>query len=303
MEFRASQSTRILNLADGRAVGVAEFGDPAGRPLLALHGAPASRLMFDVADGAARRLGLKLFAPDRAGYGQSDPDRHPTLASRTDDLVQIVEALRLQRFGIVGISGGGPYAVSLAARLGSQRVGALALISPLGPVAECTRAGCSERFGIGRLHQNFFLKLLPRHSRAVEAASHLARRAFLAAPEVFGGVFSRLLGPPDSEVLVKPNVQASITGMLREALQRGVGGGLADLAIYGRDWGIDYGKVTVPCHLWQGTADVIVPPAASYYLAEQLPDCRLHRIEGAGHFWIYDHVEEVLGQVAAALPP
>jgi fermentation-respiration switch protein FrsA (DUF1100 family) len=46
--------------------------------------------------------------------------------------------------------------------------------------------------------------------------------------------------------------------------------------------------------LWQGTADNNVPVAASLRLAEIIPGCELFRIEGAGHYWIFDHVEEVL---------
>ena len=55
---------RLLTLPDGRRLACAEFGDPNGVPVLALHGTPGSRLMFALADKAAQDEGHPL---DRAG--------------------------------------------------------------------------------------------------------------------------------------------------------------------------------------------------------------------------------------------
>jgi pimeloyl-ACP methyl ester carboxylesterase len=42
----ADAEDRVLRLGDGRALGYRIWGDPAGRPLLFLHGTPGSRLKF-----------------------------------------------------------------------------------------------------------------------------------------------------------------------------------------------------------------------------------------------------------------
>ena len=70
---------QMLRLADGRALGFRVWGDADGRPLLFLHGTPGSRLKFAIGHDAGRALGLAIVAPDRWGYGLSDP--HPRAVS------------------------------------------------------------------------------------------------------------------------------------------------------------------------------------------------------------------------------
>ena len=78
--------TRLLMLADGRRLACAEYGDPDGLPVLALHGTPGSRLMFALADAAARSRGMRLIAPERPGYGLSDCRPSASLARAATDL-------------------------------------------------------------------------------------------------------------------------------------------------------------------------------------------------------------------------
>ena len=73
-------------LADGRAIGVATFGAPDGRPVVALHGMPGSRLMFAAVDAAAARQGVRIIALDRPGYGVADPHPGGTLLGYASDV-------------------------------------------------------------------------------------------------------------------------------------------------------------------------------------------------------------------------
>ncbi|MGX5657310.1 alpha/beta fold hydrolase, partial [Geodermatophilus nigrescens] len=63
-----------LQLRDGRTLAYAEWGDPAGRPVLGCHGSPSSRLERHVEDpGAYRRWGIRFVVPDRPGFGRAGP--------------------------------------------------------------------------------------------------------------------------------------------------------------------------------------------------------------------------------------
>jgi len=284
---------RFITLPDGRRVAIAEYGDPGGRTLLALHGAPASRLMFAVAGEAAKRHGLRLIAPDRPGYGLTPPDTgERSLASYGDDIAAIADALGLSHVGLIGVSGGAPYAVAAAARLG-DRVTVLALVSPLGPIADL-----GKDVAIHSAQRWFFLKV-PR----TRVLLGLGARAFVAgfklAPRLCLAVFARALGGPDRVTLLKPGPGDQLIAMTAEAVRQGPVGAMADMAVFGRPWDVVLANVTAPAILWQGTADRIVPPQASFHLARLLPSCRVARIEGAGHFWVLEHVDEVLGEIAA----
>src|SRR6185312_7689883 len=113
-------------------------GDAKGLPVLAIHGTPGSRYMFALTDQAARERGLRVIAPERPGYGLSDYRRETALAHTGEDVSALADALRLDKFALIGVSGGGPHAIAAAASM-PGRVVLLALVSPVGPVAECQR--------------------------------------------------------------------------------------------------------------------------------------------------------------------
>ena len=162
----AAVADQVLRLADGRALGFRVYGDPAGAPLLFLHGTPGSRLEFAIGHDAGRELGLALVAPDRWGYGLSDVPETPSLPAFAADMAALMDHLGHRRFAVGGISGGGPYAAAVAACLAS-RVTALALVSPVGPIADPAVPPSLSRF------HRFCFTVLPRS--AARDRRHLRR--------------------------------------------------------------------------------------------------------------------------------
>ncbi len=282
----------VLQLPDGREIGLAEYGDPTGFPVLALHGTPASRLMFRRGGLPARRLGLRLIAPDRPGFGRTPADEEPTLASRTDLHVAIVDALGLHRFAILAVSGGSPYAVALACRL-QDRIAALALVSPMGPVADYVAAG-EPRLPL--LQRRFFLRLSQRRW-LVSPGAAAGVKAFRTAPRAFGRIFKTALGGPDKRLLSDNAVLDDLIGMTGEAVRSGARGAVADFAIFGQPWHIDYAAISAATTVWIGTRDRVVPVPVAAFLARRIPGARLVTVPGAGHFWILEHADEVLAEL------
>ncbi|MDX2288074.1 MAG: alpha/beta hydrolase [Hyphomicrobiaceae bacterium] len=284
--------------------GLAVYGVQGGYPVLALHGAPACRLMYDVADAPARELGMTLYCPDRPGYGLTPLDRPDrTLRDRAAALEAVVDHLGLDRFAIIGISGGAPYAVALASRV-RTRATALLLASPMGPFADYMSATvpATARRDIAAGHRLFFLGG-PRRPRLLANGATLASAGFKAAPQLFTRLFARSLGSADRRVLERPRNAASLIRMTRESLRQGVCGGIADLELFARPWGVGFDEVTAPALVCQGTADRIVPAALSVWLADRIPGCTLRRLENAGHFWVYDNARDVLGTLIGLAMP
>lgn len=295
MESGGAESSVVM-LRSGRRLGVATFGDPNGFPVIALHGAPACRLMFDVADHPARNCGLRLIAFDRPGYGLTPLDYGATLLSRTEMFSELPDALGIDQFILLGTSGGGPYGVALAARLGS-RVKGLALISPLGPVADVASRSVPNPVHLSVLQRTFFLDL-PRHPWVLRAHAEVTMRSFRAAPNFFASTFPHLLPEADRVIVSREDVARSMIDMTMEATRHGILGGISDLEIYGEPWHVDYAQITAPTRIWQGTADTIVPVGVTLKLGKLIPDCDVTLVEGGGHFWIYDAIPEILAAVA-----
>ena len=287
---------QVLRLADGRALGFRVWGNACGRPLLFLHGTPGSRLKFALGHEAGRALGLAIVAPDRWGYGLSEPHPSPSLAAFAGDMAALMDYLGHRRFAVGGISGGGPYAAAVAALL-SPRISALALISPMGPIAdgECRRS-------LSRFHRASFATL-SRWPAATAAMFGLFRLSLRHSPRLAGRLATLRAGAKDKALIARPDIADRLLGSFREGLRPGMAGPVTDVRIFACPWGIDLSAIRAPARLWIGTEDTAVPLAAARLLARSISGCALTELPGEGHFWVAAHYGEVLEWVAAMLQP
>ncbi|MGA8691586.1 MAG: alpha/beta hydrolase [Methyloceanibacter sp.] len=287
-----SPPARILVVPGGRRIGCAEYGDPCGLPVLALHGTPGSRLMFALSDGAARERGIRLIAPERPGYGLSDYRHCESLAQSAEDLSAVANGYGLDRFAIIGVSGGGPYAVAAAAAM-PDRVSLLVLVGPVGEMAE-------GRVRMSRVHRLLF-GVLARVPVATRIFFRSLRYVVSSAPDTAHRWLLRRVKASDRDILARPEVKASLQAALGEGLRPGVEGAVQDLRLYCAPWRLRLTEIDVAAVVWQGSDDTIVPPAAAYGLARTLPNCRLDVIPAAGHYWVFGRFGLILDAVAAAL--
>ncbi len=280
----------VIRLASGRLLGFAEYGDHGGRPILAFHGVPGTRLMFRPTAAIAKRLGLRVIAPDRPGFGLSEPQADRSLHDWIGDVSALLAHLRLDTFSLVGISGGGPFAVATAAHFGA-RVRALGLVSPLGPVADV--AGHIE---MSNLQRRFFLGL-PSNEKLANWAVRGANAIFRFAPGVQYDVFVRTLPKVDREILSAPKTKKHVLEDIRESMRFDGAGARREMVIFSEPWDVDYKRITAPAILWQGMSDTIVPVNVALELGRRIPKCRVIELLDEGHFWGYREMEEILAEV------
>ena len=103
-----------LTTPDGRTMAVAEWGDPAGLGLFALHGTPGGRISCWEDPTIYARHGLRRFTLDRPGYGESTRQPGRSVADIVDDVTFIADSLGVGSFAVTGGSGGGPHALACA---------------------------------------------------------------------------------------------------------------------------------------------------------------------------------------------
>ena len=284
----ADRLSRVHVRSCGRRV---EYGDLKGLPVFALHGTPGSRLMFALSDHAARDRGLRLIAPERPGYGLSDYRHSATLFDHARDIATLAEALGFERFAIIGVSGGGPYAVAVAAAL-PRRVTLLALVGPIADHGRQIRMSRGRRLLFGNLVR------LPVALRAIFFG---LRNLLHLAPELaYRGLMARV-SQSDRAILARDDVKASLRAAVFEGLRPGIEDAVQDVTLFCAPWGLPLARVYASAVLWQGSDDSIVPPEAAYWLGRTLPNCRLDVIHGAGHYWVFGQFGLVLDAVAAAM--
>jgi len=270
-----------VRLADGRRLAYAEYGDPRGTPAFYFHGTPGSRLEAGMLDEAARREGVRLIGVDRPGYGDSDRDRRHTLAGWADDVAQLADALGIGRFGIVALSGGGPHAEAVAARLG-ERVTALVIASGAGPLAaSLDAAGGRVRRWLTRCAAWIGLLLAPLFAWWM---AYWARRM---RPWMLRWLV-------DPRVMARPTARAAFLRDFREALRQGGSAVTRELRLFAGDWGFALADIHTPALLLHGEADRVVPVAVGRWVAARLPSCEARFYAGEGHLMLFDHGPEAL---------
>lgn len=106
-------SVEVLTTVSGRDVEYVEAGDAGGRPALYFHGTPATAGSAVRLDDVARRYGVRLLGVSRPGYGRSTTAA-PGLLSVAEDVGELVRDRQIEMFAVLGVSGGGPFALAAA---------------------------------------------------------------------------------------------------------------------------------------------------------------------------------------------
>ena len=139
-----------VRLSGGRRLGYAEYGPARGRPLLWFHGTPgARRQIAPEARTLAHERGVRIVAVERPGIGESTPHVYRALVEFAADIEQLADSLGIDRFGVAGLSGGGPYALACAHEMPARvvAVGVLGGVAPaVGPDAAAGGARSIWRF-------------------------------------------------------------------------------------------------------------------------------------------------------------
>jgi pimeloyl-ACP methyl ester carboxylesterase len=265
-----------MRLPDGRRLDVWEGGDPDGTPVVFFHGTPGGRLQGALGDGAARRVGVRLLACSRPGYGGST-DARSTLASVAVDAACLADHLGLARFATLGVSGGGPFAVAAAATH-PHRVTAVGVVAGLAPLLALDPAI--------RTQPAVAASLAGAHEEAVVMQDAALTRA--ASPAA-GAHVGALVSP---EVL-EPWMPSGRPGV---PTYRGAS---RDVLAHATGWDVDLAAVRAPVWLWYGDRDRAVGLDHGRWLHEHLPTSRLVVREGDGHLAVLmTHWTEILSAIA-----
>lgn len=281
-----------FHLKDGRRLGFAEYGLAEGSPIMYLHGWPGSRLEPYALRDRCSSLKVRLIAPDRPGFGRSDPHPGRTIPDFASDAGELANHLGLGRFAVMGVSGGGPYAAACAARIG-ERLSAALLVCSVAPAdaPEATK---------GMVAVNRWLLWMAHHTpRLAQGVARICLWAlWRKGQQVIPSQIERCLPPADQRALSCQELRNALIASSVEALRRGVRAAAIDGLLYGKPWGFSLREIRCPVHVWHGEKDVVVPPSMGHYLAESIPGCQAHFCPEDGHFSLpFTRLQEILKPV------
>lgn len=268
-------------------------GDGDG-PLVVVLDGPGSRGLAQAAAPIAADLGIRLVAPDRPGFGDSTPAPQHGIADWPADHAALLDALGVERAGVLAQSGGTPFALAAAAAL-PERVAALALIGALAPLVE------SEPHRTAGRQLRTATTLARRAPWLLRAGLRAAARGARKDPERAARKATKRMPPADAAVLEDPSLWALHVQATAEIL--GQADGLVhEMRLFAQPWGVALDAVACPVALWSGACDVVHPTAHSRWLAARLGDAPVEVVPDAATFGMLPIYADALRFAAAAVP-
>lgn len=261
---------RVLHAYDRRPAGAA-----AGPVVVWHHGTPNIGAPPAPLFAAADRLGLRWVSYDRPGYGGSTPRTGRPVASAAADVAAVVDALRIDRFAVMGHSGGSVHALACAALLAERVIGAVA-VATLAPY---------DADGL-----DWFAGMAPSGEATLRAA--VAGRAAKEAHEAAAAEDPIGFVSADWDALA--GEWGWFESVVGPAPKGGPGGLVDDDLAYVAPWGFEPSSILRPVLLLHGTADRIAPVAHAEWLASRIPSAGLWKAGDEGHVSVLRHAETAL---------
>jgi len=274
---------------DGRRLSFAEYGNPRGAAIVWMHGTPGARRQIPLeARAYALANDLRIIGIDRPGIGSSTPHLYPNVGGWTGDLELLLDALAIDTCRLIGLSGGGPYALAAGANL-PQRVHGVGVLGGVAPTAgpDAAEGGIIQL----AVHAAPLLQVA-----RVPLGIALTGVIRLVKPLAGTGLdlYAAVQPPGDKNLLSRPEFKAMFLDDLLHGSRFQTSAPISDLVLFTREWGFSLADVTVPVRWWHGDEDHIVPFRHGQHVVDRLPDATIKTIDGESHLGGLGIAEEVI---------
>jgi len=252
---------------DGRTLHAYDTGvADGGLALFWHHGTPNIGTPPEPLFATSDRLGIRWVSYDRPGYGGSTAYRDRNVALAADDVSAVADALDVDRFAVMGHSGGGPHALACAALL-PERVLGVVSVSGLAP------------FGADGL--DYFAGMADSGAASLDAATR--GREAKERYEATAATENAELGFIAADYAALEGEWSWFGSVVEPAVENGPGPLIDDDLAYVSPWGFDPARVDAPTLILHGGRDRVVPSSHGEWLARHCPPAELWLREEDGH--------------------
>lgn len=280
---------QILRMGTGLNMQVFSLGPPDGMPVLFLHGMLEGVAVLRHLEEVLSRAGLRVVAPIRPGYGQSEQcDETPVLESFMAHLVELISRFELDRPVILGHLAGGFHGHILCHRFPDKVSGMLG-IGSVAPIRSRRQlVDMAPRQKIVAFTARYLPSFLPTILRA-----GVAQIDSQDVKNFMGGLYPE--GSHDREVIARLEIAPLIQAGYRLSVHQGHFGFLGDAPYMVRDWSdmLDC-EAPAPVVYLMGAKDHVNRPEAVRAGFDGIDGIALHEVQSAGQLMFYEHPQLVI---------
>ena len=270
-------SDHTFKLSTGRVLGYAEYGDPQGQPLFYFHGWPSSRLQGELMEDVGKKRGLRIIAPDRPGIGLSEFQPERRLSDWPPLMRELAAHVGAEKFYVLGVSGGGAYALACAHAMPERLLGA-SVVCGAPPLREVGTDGLFWAYKLAKWAQ----KCLPFTVKpGLRVAGWITGKKLTQWPQNW---LARFYAAEDRRALQDERLHRIMMFSGREALMGDVAAVRHDGTIYQSDWGFKLADIEYPVQFWHGDEDWNIPLALAQKAAAQIPGATFKVTPKDGHY-------------------
>jgi pimeloyl-ACP methyl ester carboxylesterase len=284
-----------VTLRDGRTLEFADLGDAGGTPVVFHPGTPAAAGQGAVIAGAAARQGVRLISVSRPGYGASTMCA-PSLTAAASDTLELADQLGFEQFGILGSSGGGPFALAVAA-VAPGRVSCVAAHASPGEYGAVKPEvlGDDDRRALGLVADG-------HPDEAIRAMNEVADADLAGlrglSEEEFSAALAKMAPPGPNWFDEHPDLKRAFEADFQRAVATSDGMTYDNLCWLG-PWHIDLSSVTATVRLVYADHDGMTDPAHADWLRDRLASSDLHVVPGGHGDASFGSVEDTLAAMVS----
>eukprot|EP00842_Homolaphlyctis_polyrhiza_P004091 jgi/Hompol1/4683/HPOL_001799-RA len=257
--------------------------------ILLFSGIPGSRLFTHPLVVAKAPLGVRILSLDRPGMGLSSPKPNRRVVDWAADVLEFIDALRLERVSVIGYSAGGPYALAVAHSLPAGRLHKVAVVSSMSPYdAPGVISAMPLKFKAAWLLARWSPKLL---DFVFNQTVSVAR----SDPIKFHRDDLDVMPECDKRAMTQPDIESMFVESIVEVFGRNQESTVSyEYSQYGKPWGFDLSSIRPELvRIWHGAKDAGCTLAMGQYIAKKI-GCNIVVSPDSGHALYFEVFEDII---------
>lgn len=279
-----------MTLKNNQQIGYAEYGDCEGMPIFYFHGFPGSRLEPGYLQDIALANHFRLIGVDRPGMGLSSNNPTHSILSWPDHIESFADYLGINKFSIIGLSGGAPFVAACAYKI-PYRLNRAVIVSGMAPF-EIMEA--SDSLASGRRLVNKVVRAIPWMGTGMMKLIVM----MINKPAMIGYALKKMPAVDRAAIESLGGSNEMIGAVLLEAFRQGVTGASHEFRLFLKPWGFDLANIKCPTTIWRGGLDNQAPAMHAKLYEALIPNSKLFCFKQEGHVsLLINHGEEILQSV------